>query len=316
MIGNTDSPSTREISDKMELRHLRYLAAVAEYGTFREAGRRLHVSQSAISEQIADLEHEVGGLLVDRGQRTTRLTAQGEVFLQEARKTLASADRAMEMARSSMLGQVGSLSIGFFHWGSGGFFPSIIREFRRLHPQVKLTLIEMLTSGQMEAFETGKIDLGFTRPLEPPYDRILRSELVLNDPIVVAMPRDHPLAPGPVRMADLSGERFVMSERLNNPTLFDMIVGMCTRAGFSPNLVNNSAAWSGVLTLVEAGEGIALVPSGVRYLSTPGLVFADVEPKTAHIGLSIAWNPNNEGPVVQNFLKLVRANKDRIRANT
>ncbi len=300
----------------MELRHLRYLAAVAEYGTFREAGRRLHLSQSTISEQIADLEHEIGGALVDRGQRATRLTPQGVVFLDEARKTLASADRAIDLARSSMLGQVGSLSIGFFHWGSGGFFPSIIREFRRMHPQVKLTLIEMLTIEQMEAFQTGKIDLGFTRPLEPPYDRLLHSELVLNDPIVVAMPRDHRLAPGPVRMADLAGERFVMSDRLTNATLFDLIVGMCTRAGFSPDLVNVSAAWSGVLTLVEAGEGIALVPSGVRYLSTPGVVFADVEPETAHIGLSVAWDPNNEGPVVQNFLKLVRANKDRIRANT
>ena len=215
-----------------------------------------------------------------------------------------------------MLGQVGSLAIGFFHWGSGGFFPSIIREFRRLHPKVKLTLIEMLTYEQMDALETGKIDLGFTRPLEPPYDRILRSELLLNDPIVVAMPRDHPLAPGPVRMSDLAAERFVMSERLNNPTLFDLIVGMCTKAGFSPNLVNISAAWSGVLTLVESGEGIALVPSGVRYLSTPGLVFADVEPETAYIGLSVAWDPRNEGPVVQSFLKLVRANKERIGANT
>jgi len=299
----------------MELRHLRYLAAVAEYGTFREASRRLHVAQSAISEQIADLEHEVGGALIDRGARTTRLTPHGMIFLAEARKTLASADRAVDLARRSLLGEVGSLSIGFFLWGSGGFFPSIIREFRRLHPQVKLTLVEMTTNDQMEAFQSGKIDLGFTRPLESPYDGKFRSELLLNDPIVVAMPRDHPLAPGPVRIEDLDGERFVMSERLNNPTLFDLIVGMCTRAGFSPNLVNSSATWSGVLTLVESGEGVALVPSGVRYLSTPGLVFAEVVPETAYIGLCVAWDPHNEGPVVKNFLRLVRANKDRIGAN-
>src|ERR1700677_4982369 len=107
---------------KMELRHLRYLAAVAEYGTFREAGRRLHVSQSAISEQIADLEHELGGALLDRGQRATRLTPQGEIFLEEARRTLASADRAVDLARRSLLGQEGSLAIGFFLWGAGGFF--------------------------------------------------------------------------------------------------------------------------------------------------------------------------------------------------
>jgi DNA-binding transcriptional LysR family regulator len=299
----------------MELRHLRYLAAVAEYGTFREASRRLHVSQSAISEQIGDLEDEVGGLLLDRGQRATRLTPQGVIFLEEARKTLASADHAVDLARRSLLGQEGSLAIGFFLWGSGGFFPSIIRQFRKLHPHVRLTLIEMNTNDQIEAFKVGKIDIGFSRPLEPPHDRSLRSELLLNDPIVVAMPRDHALASKPVDIQSLADERFVMTERVNNPTLYDLIVGMCTGAGFSPNLVNSSATWSGVLTLVESGEGIALVPSGVRYLSTPGLVFVDVVPQTAHIGLSIAWDPRNEGPVVRNFLRLVRANKDRIRAN-
>jgi DNA-binding transcriptional LysR family regulator len=303
----------------MELRHLRYLAAVADYGTFREAARRLRVSQSAISEQIADLEHEVGGQLVERSQRATRLTPQGRIFLDEARKTLASADRAVDLTRRSLLGEEGSLAIGFFLWGSGGFFPSLIREFRTLHPQVKLTLVEMVTHDQMDALKSGKIDLGFTRPLEPPHDRTLRSELLLDDPIVAVMPRDHPLAPRPgstsVRIENLARERFVMSERTTNPSLFDTIVGICTRAGFSPNLVNSSGSWPGVLTLVESGEGVALVPSGVRYLGAPGLVFADIAPQTAHVGLSIAWDPRNEGPVVQNFLRLVRANKARIRAN-
>jgi DNA-binding transcriptional LysR family regulator len=297
----------------MELRHLRYLAAVAEYGSFREAGRRLHVSQSAISEQIANLEHELGGALLDRNQRATRLTPQGEVFLEEARKTLAQADRAVDLTRRSLLGQEGSLAIGFFLWGAGGFFASIIREFRKLHPQVKLTLLEMLTHEQMEAFASRKIDLGFTRPLEPPYDRTLRSELLFNDPIVAVLPSDHPLAPGPIRLEDLARERFVSNERATNPTLFDLIIALCTSAGFSPNLVNSSATWSGVLTLVESGEGVALVPSGVRYLRTPGVVFAEILPHTAHIGLSIAWDPRNEGPIVQNFLRLLRAHKDRIR---
>jgi DNA-binding transcriptional LysR family regulator len=302
-------------AQKMELRHLRYLSAVAECGTIREASRRLHVSQSAISEQIADLEHELGGVLLDRGQRGTRLTPQGEIFLEEARKTLASADRAVDLARRSLLGQEGSLAIGFFLWGVGGFFASLVRDFRKLYPQVKLTLVEMHTSVQMEALESGKIDVGFTRPLEPPHDRILRSELLWNDPFVAVLTHDHPLAPGPVRIEDLARERFVTSDRSTNPSLFDSIVALCSRAGFSPNLVNSSATWSGVLTLVESGEGIALVPSGVRYLRTPGIVFAEVLPETAHVGLSISWDPRNEGPVVRNFLRLVRADKERIRSN-
>ncbi len=297
----------------MELRHLRYLCAVAEYGTFREASRHLHVAQSAISEQIADLEDEIGGPLLERGQRGTRLTPQGRIFVDEARKTLAQADRAVDLARRSMLGQEGSLAIGFFLWGAGNFFASIIRDYRKLHPQVKLTLREMHHQAQLPALLDGMIDVGFTRPLEPPYDTVLRAELLYNDPIVALLPHDHPLAQAPVDLAALAGERFVMCERAVTPVLFDAMLALCSSAGFSPHIVNTSPSWPGVLTLVASGEGVALVPAGVHHLRTPGLAFVEILPRTAHVGLSIAWNPRNDGAVVQDFLRLVRANKERIR---
>ena len=299
----------------MELRHLRYLCAVAEYGTFREASHHLHISQSAISEQIADLEHELGGPLLDRSQRSTRLTAQGVIFLEEARRTLAAADRAIDLTRRSISGKVGSLRIGFFLWGAGGFFASIIREYRKLHPQIKLSLLEMHTSVQMEAFRSGAIDVGFTRPLEPPFDRTLRSELLYNDPVILVAAKGHRFSKGPVSIQALAAERFVMCERAITPALFDSILALCSSAGFSPRIVNSSSTWSGVLTLVESGEGIALVPSGVRHLRTPGLVFSELLPRTTHVGLSVAWDPHNEGAIVQDFLRLVRANKERIRKN-
>lgn len=300
---------------EMELRHLRYFAAVAEHGTFREASRHLHVSQSAISEQIADLEAEVGGPLLERATRSTRLTAQGRIFLEEAHKTLAAADRALERTRLSLAGQEGTLAIGFFLWGAGGFFSRIIREYRRLYPQVKVSLLEMHTSVQMGAFEAGTIDVGFTRPLEPPYDRILRSELLYDDPVVAVMPRDHPLAQRQVEIAELATERFVMCEREVTPVLYDNILTLCERAGFSPEVVNSSSTWAGVLTLVEAGEGIGLVPSGARHIKPPGLVFCELLPSVQRvsIGVSLAWDPANEGPVVCNFLRLVRENKEKIR---
>jgi DNA-binding transcriptional LysR family regulator len=118
----------------MELRHLRYFCAVVLHGTFSEAGRQLHVSQSAISEQIADLEREVGGALLNRTSGRMRLTLHGQLFLAEARKTLVAADRAVEITNRSLLGKVGSLGIGFFLWGAGGFFARIIRDYRKLHP--------------------------------------------------------------------------------------------------------------------------------------------------------------------------------------
>jgi len=296
----------------MELRHLRYLCAVAEHGTFTEAGRRLHVSQSAISEQIADLEREVGGPLLNRSSGPTRLTPQGQLFLAEARKTLAAADRALEITQRSLIGQVGSLSIGFFLWGAGGFFARIIREYRKLHPDIKLSLYEMRTPEQMEALISGKIDIAFARPLEPPFDQTLRAELLYRDPVVVALPRDHPLAGKPISIESLATERLVLCDRQMTPALYDSIVALCTATGFSPNIVNTSATWPSVLTLVESGEGIAFVPSGVRYLRPSGVVFSHLVPQELYMGLSVAWNPHNEDPIQQNFLRLVRENKDRI----
>jgi DNA-binding transcriptional LysR family regulator len=300
----------------MELRHLRYFIAVADHGTFSAASRHLHISQSAISEQLADLEAEVGGALLKRGQRTTQLTQQGQVFLAEARKTLLAADHAIDSARRAMTGLEGSLTIGFFLWGAGGFFSRLIREYRHLHPNIRLTLVEMLAAQQMEALTSGRIDIGFTRPLEPPFNRTLHSELLFEDPIVAVMPADHPLARGAttgIELKALAGQPFVMSERHTSPTLYDRIIALLNSAGFTPNIVNASPSWPGVLTLVESGEGIALVPSGVHHLRTAGLVFSNLLPRTAHVGLSVAWNPANLGPVQHDFLELVRKNKPRIR---
>jgi DNA-binding transcriptional LysR family regulator len=296
----------------MELRHLRYFCAVADYGTFTEAGRQLHVSQSAISEQIADLEREVGGPLLNRTSSQTRLTPQGQLFLAEARKTLLAADRAVDITQRSLRGEAGTLAIGFFLWGAGGFFARIIRDYRKRHPDIKLSLYEMRTPEQMEALTTGKIDIAFSRPLEPPFDRTLRAELLYRDPIVVALPRDHPLAGRPIAIHNLIAERFVLCDRQMTPVLFDSIIAICSAAGFSPQIVNTTDTWSSVLTLVESGEGVALVPSGVRYLCPPGVAFSPLTQQDLHMGLTVAWNPANEGPVQQNFLRLVRENKNRI----
>lgn len=301
----------------MELRHLRYFRAVAEYGTFSAASRHLHVSQSAISEQMRDLEDELGVTLLKRGQRTTQLTEEGIVFLEETHKVLAAAESAIATTRQTALGLEGSLTIGFFLWGAGGFFSRLIREYRKLHPNIRLTLVEMLRGPQMDALTNGRIDVGFTRPLEPPFDRTLKAELLFEDPIVAVLPVDHPLASGRgnarVNVRALAEQAFVMMERNANQTLYDGIIALCSRSSFSPNIVNTSASWPGILTLVESGEGIALVPSGVRQLRTDGLVFADLVPETSYIGLSVAWNPARESPALRDFLRLVRKSKDRIR---
>lgn len=275
------------------------------------AARRLYVSQSAISEQIRDLEHELGCALLDRSGRKIQLTPQGQVFLEEAKRTLEAAQRAIDVTRRAAHGEVGTLAIGFFLWGTASFFPRIIREFRKLRPGIRLSLVDMHATQQISALEAGTIDIALTRPLPPPLDKVFRSELLFRDPAVAVMRPDHRLANSTVTVRDLAEERLVCAERRSNTEFFDNIVSVFAAEGLSPQIVNTSGTWSGVLTLVEAGEGIALVPSGVRTLRIRGLVFRPFDGALS-AGLSAVWDPRREGPALMEFLRLVREHRDRL----
>src|SRR5260221_10772547 len=107
----------------MELRHLRYFSAVAEHQGFSRAARVMNISQSAISEQIANLEEEIGVPLLIRSGHKIRLTPHGEVFLEEAKKVIAGASTAIELAQRSLRGETGTLRIGFFNGGTTPLVP-------------------------------------------------------------------------------------------------------------------------------------------------------------------------------------------------
>jgi DNA-binding transcriptional LysR family regulator len=295
----------------MELRHLKYFVAVAEWKGFSHAARRLYVSQSAISEQISDLEREIGVQLLLRNRRQVTLTDAGNIFLEEAKKVLFAADQAVESAQRSLQGQVGNLRIGFFTNGIGVFFSRLIRAFRESHPEVRLSLFEMSSRLQMEALVNNEIDIAFTRELDPQFAPTLASELLFKEPLVAVLPRDHPLAGGPVKLSDLASEQFVLIDRDSWPTLFDSIITLCSGAGFSPRIANTAARWPAVLALVEAGEGVGLVTAGVERFHFDGVSFCQVTPTTP-IGVALAWRTQEKSSIVRAFLALVRTQKSEI----
>jgi DNA-binding transcriptional LysR family regulator len=291
----------------MELRHLRYFCAVAANEGFSRSARELHVSQSAISEQMADLEREIGVILLARGRQKTKLTPHGEIFLAEAKKVLAAAENAVQTAQRSARGEIGTLTIGFFNGGTGAEVPNVIRNFRRSHPGVRVSVVEMIPSEQSKALIEGTLDIGFTRPLEPPVDQLLRSELMYQDPLIAALPKDHPLARGPIDLRKLARERFVLVARETSQSLFGKITALCSEAGFSPQIVATGTVWSSVILLVQAGEGVAILPSNLQQRGAfRDLVFCPLTNRGASIGLVMAWSPQREGPVQKVFLELVR----------
>lgn len=299
----------------MELRHLRYICAVADWHSFNRAAKALHVSQSTISEQILALENEIGVCLFNRSQRRVCLTPAGEVFVAEARKILAEAERSIELTRCAARGEIGSLNIGFVVWGTGRFFPSIIREFRRLHSGVRLSLMEMSPSAQPEALVKGSIDIGFTRPPQPPFDRLLRIETLYEDPLVAVLPADHRLANKPLPLRNLSDEPFIMCDRSMSSVLFDKITALCGEAGFSPKISHVSNVLSSVLTLVEAGEGVTLIPSSLQHYRFNELSYCPLTEPCGAIELVMAWSPEREGGIQKAFLEFIRKKRELIQSS-
>jgi DNA-binding transcriptional LysR family regulator len=298
----------------MELRHLRYFRAVAESKGFREAARRLHVVQPALSQTVSDLEHELGVRLLTRNSRSVRLTSEGEVFLKEAREILAHADRAVELARGAARGEVGSLSVGFLGSATAFFLPRIIREYRRRFPGVRLTLREMAPTPQIDEFRAGRLDVGFTRPLPVADEAWLRSECLYRDSLLAVLPKGHPASARPVvPVKRLAADSFVLFHRAGAPELFDAIVGLCSRAGFTPRVVDEADMMQTVLTLVDAGEGVALVPACVSNLRGGGIVLRPVQPDTVRIPLVMVWPAGPESPTLGPFLDLVREHAETIR---
>ncbi len=290
----------------MELRHLRYLIAVAEQGSFTRASHLLNISQSAISEQLADLEDEIGVQLLIRSPRRTILTKPGELFLEEAYRILAASSHAVEVAQRADRGEVGTFRVGFFAGGVGVNFPRLIRDFRKLHRGVQLSLVEMTPTQQWPALIDGRIDIGFTRRIEPEFRAELKSEVIQQDPIVAILPKNHPLVPGPVDLRDLSNEPFVLSSRETSPAVFDKVIELCSEAGFSPRIASISTVWSSVVLMVQAGEGISLLPLLTQQFRTRDLAFCPIKSKNAFVEFVMAWSPKRDSNLTRSFRQLAK----------
>jgi DNA-binding transcriptional LysR family regulator len=297
----------------MELRHLRYFCAVAEQQSFTQAARRLHVSQSGVSGQVRDLEKEIGVTLLRRNQREVSLTPEGAVFLREARDILLRSERAIEMTVRASRGQLGKLTIGLCGPATAPFLPRLIRGFRKRQPGVDLGLKDIDPAHQPRALVDGEIDVGFTRGLPPELRQSLSSEVLFSEPILAVLPKGHTLADqSAIHVAQLARERFVFYSRERAPDLFDTMIALCKRARFSPKVLDSPNIWQSVLTMVEAGEGVALVPACVQQLRSSGVTFHRLHDRGWEVDVVFAWLRNGPDAIRDGFLDLLRKNRPEI----
>jgi len=290
----------------MELRHLRYFVAVAEELHFGRAARRLRVAQPPLSQQIRDLEAELKIRLFHRTSRRVELSVEGGIFLEQARRVLAQAERAVEVARAAGRGEAGGLAIGFVTSAVFTLLPAILREFHALHPKVEMRCRGIPPVRQLESLRRRELDVAIVRT--PVREEGLSAQTLLNEPLVAVLPSDHPLAlRGRLRLGDLAGAPFVSMGRETAPSFYGVVMTACHRAGFSPELAHEVVDLQTVLALVAAGLGVSLVPQSLAYWRHPGVTYRDLPARTPRVPLEIVWRKESPQPLVDAFVAVAQA---------
>jgi DNA-binding transcriptional LysR family regulator len=294
----------------MELRHLRYFASVADYLSYSEASRHLHVAQPAISQTILDLEEEIGAKLFVRNKRSVQLTAAGIAFFGEAENILKRSDEAKRVAQRAARGEVGILRIGFITSAMAPIFPLVVQTYSRRYPEVELQLHHLTAGALLAAFDQKMIDLSLSRALPAERRSNFEEELVYTDHLEALFPHKHPLAKEKkIKLEQLASEPFVLVHRAEAPSFFDQIVESCRRAGFSPNIRYQPDRVSTVFVLVECGLGVSLVPSDVRGFERPKTTRRPLSAEYP-LPLYVAWPRGSQSPTREAFLDILRAQRE------
>ena len=293
----------------MELRHLRYFAAVAETLNYRAASGRLNLSAPALSKQVRDLEEELGVRLFDRDTTRVRLPTAGQVFLSEARALIAHADRAMTLAREAAKGQRGRLVIGNVGPLTAGYMAEAVTAFWKRFPDVEVELADVELPEQISALERREINVGFTTPrlidaagLSEDYEHVR----VLTTPVSVAMSTEHPLAAQrTVSFAQLARERLlcVMSAR-SRSSHRGYIEELLAARGMTPARVNEVRGFESLLALVASGQGVSVLAGRASVLRVEGIVlrpFKDAG-SDCEVNLHAVWCRRTAGAVAENFI--------------
>jgi DNA-binding transcriptional LysR family regulator len=287
----------------MELRHIRYFLAVAEERHFTRAAAKVGIGQPPLSQQIKDLEGEVGAALFHRLAHGAELTEAGRAFLAGVKEMPTTAARATMAARRAARGEMGSLRVGLT--ASATFnvaVPSAIRAFRRAYPDIDLTLEEANTAPLITRLREGTLDAAFLRPGAAGTGE-LQLRGLSEEPMVVALPeRHHAAASEQIDLARLKDDPFLLFPRDIAPTLYDTIVDACRKAGFEPIIGQLVPHMASIVTLVAAELGVSIVPASMMQVRVTGIAYRQIAGRPPTTRLALAYRRGETSPVVRNFI--------------
>ncbi len=298
-----------DLNMNLELRQLRYFVTVAEELHFGKAARRLHMTQPPLSQAIQALEGVLSAALFERNRRGVALTAAGAALLPEARRLLAQSQELPQLVQRAAAGEVGRLTLAFVSSADYSVLPPFLRAYRTAYPQVDITLQEATSDLQLDDLLHGRIDAGL---LIPPLPDKAKTELdylpLLNEPLILCAPAGLPelKRKGAVALTKAPRLPLIIFPRAISPALHDAILSVFSAAGITPQIGQQAIQMQTIVSLVSAGMGIALVPQSVSNLMRPGVEYRSLSDPTPLVETGLAWRRDNNSPVLQGFLELLR----------
>jgi len=293
----------------MDIRQLRHFLALAESLNFHRAAERLHMAQPPLSASIRRLEELVGVPLFVRNRRGTELTPAGAAALENARRAVFHSEQFALAAQAASRGEAGILRVGFVGSATYALMPRVLPRFRARYPGVQLQLAESTTARIVAMVESGDFDVGLVRF---PIGRACKARIfpAERDVFMAALSVDHPLARRKgLALADLAGEPFVMYGAMEVPGLHAAALLACQQAGFIPDVQQEAVQVQTLISLVESGLGVALVPSVAARHMARNVVFKPLTGPGAQtaIGIALALPPGEQTSAAQRFHESVIA---------
>lgn len=289
----------------MELRQIKYFLAVAEYLHFGNAAKSMNISQPPLSQQIKQLENEIGVKLINRTSRSVELTPQGLFLKKEAKAILERLEKAVKTTRAIASGESGMLSVAFVVIVTQTRFPELIQEYRSKWPDVSLDIMEMSTMKQLELIKKGELDIGFVICNGQNFNGMCK-HVFLKDKYLIALPENHPLkTEKEISLKDLKGETLIMFKREDHPELFDAITESFARSGASPEFVQETNSRITALALVSTGMGVCPVSSPAQKLRKEGIIYKPIKDPFPELEVAAVWSGTETSPQLESFINIM-----------
>jgi DNA-binding transcriptional LysR family regulator len=285
----------------IENRHLRYFLEVARTLHITRAAERLHIAQPALTQNMQQLEEELGVELFERKGKRISLTEAGQVFEREAERSLRVFQGAQLAAQRSVRGEAGRIVIGFQSTAGLAIVPQLLTRLNVKYPEIEVSLREMGTEAQRKALRQNEIDAGIMYTFS---DNEFAHHDLTPESLVIALPENHPLADREsIALKEVSEDAFILPAREVAEVLYHAVLAECADAGFQPRRVQEIATAPTALGLVSSGFGISVLPASVQVLARKGVVLRPIRQSRLQVQLALLWSSTNPSPIVPKLIE-------------